>query len=342
MSDAPLLEVRDLRVSFPVPRGIAGALARRPPTAARAVDGVSFDLHAGELLALVGESGSGKSTTAQALLRLVEPDHGTIRLGGEDVLAARGRGIRALRRRAALIYQDPYQALNPRLRVGDVVAEPLVIQGVRDDRAERVKRALEAAGLTPPESYLERRPHELSGGQRQRVAIATALVLEPQLLIADEPVSMLDVSVRAGVLGVLDELRRRGIAVLMITHDLSTAAQYADRIAVMYLGRVVEEGPARAVIDNPQHPYTRALISVVLDADPRRRGEQQIIAGEIPDATRIPGGCRFHPRCPVRLESCSEVDQPLEQARGAAPGHRAACVHVREGAATAERAGAPA
>jgi oligopeptide/dipeptide ABC transporter ATP-binding protein len=329
VSPAPLLEVRDLHVSFPVPRGATGALARRPPQVARAVDGVSFDLAAGELLALVGESGSGKSTTAQALLRLVEPERGSIRLGGEDVLAAHGRGIRTLRRRASLIYQDPYQALNPRLRVRDVVAEALVIQGVGDDRAGRVTRALEAAGLTPPETYLDRRPHELSGGQRQRVAIAAGLVLEPELLIADEPVSMLDVSVRAGVLGVLDDLRRRGIAVLMITHDLSTAAQYADRIAVMYLGRVVEEGPARAVIDDPQHPYTRALISVVLDADPRRRVEQHIIAGEIPDATRIPSGCRFHPRCPVRLESCPRVDQPLEQARGAVPMHRAACVHVR-------------
>jgi oligopeptide/dipeptide ABC transporter ATP-binding protein len=336
VSAAPLLEVRDLHVSFPVPRGVAGALARRPPERARAVDGVSFDLAAGELLALVGESGSGKSTTAQALLRLVEPDRGSIRLGGEDVLAAHGRGIRTLRRRASLIYQDPYQALNPRLRVRDVVAEALVIQGVGDDPEGRVTRALEAAGLTPPETYLERRPHELSGGQRQRVAIAAALVLEPELLIADEPVSMLDVSVRAGVLGVLDGLRRRGIAVLMITHDLSTAAQYADRIAVMYLGRVVEEGPARAVIDDPQHPYTRALISVVLDADPRRRPEQQIIAGEIPDATRIPSGCRFHPRCPVRLESCSEFDQPLEQARGAVPEHRAACVHARAASATLE------
>src|SRR4051812_9028303 len=336
---APLLEVRDLHVSFPVPRGVTGALARRPATAAKAVDGVSFDLAAGELLALVGESGSGKSTTAQALLRLVEPDSGMVRLGGEGVLAAGGRGIRALRRRASLIYQDPYQALNPRLRVREVVAEPLAIQGVADDREGRVVRALEAAGLTPPETYLDRRPHELSGGQRQRVAIAAGLVLDPELLIADDPVSMLDVSVRAGVLGVLDGLRRRGIGVLMITHDLSTAAQYADRIAVMYLGRIVEEGPARAVIDDPRHPYTRALISVVLDADPRRGRPQEIIAGEVPDATRIPSGCRFHPRCPVRLDSCSRVDQPLEQARGAAPGHRAACVHARDAAAAdAERA----
>ncbi|MEA2280144.1 MAG: hypothetical protein QOK21_751 [Solirubrobacteraceae bacterium] len=327
----PLLDVRDLHVAFPVPRGVAGTLARRPRREARAVDGVSLQLRAGEMLALVGESGCGKSTTSLSILRLVAATSGSIRLDGEDITSASAGGLRRLRRRMQLIYQDPYQSLNPRLRVRDAVAEPLVVHGVRDDRDGRVARALEAAGLTPAETYLDRRPHELSGGQRQRVAIAASLVLEPELLVADEPVSMLDVSVRAGVLRVLDGLRQRGIGILMVTHDLSTAAQFADRIAVMYLGRIVEEGPAREVIAHPRHPYTAALVSVVPDPDPRHLGRQQILSGETPDATRIPSGCRFHPRCPVRLESCSELDQPLEQAHGAVFDHRAACVHAREG-----------
>jgi peptide/nickel transport system ATP-binding protein len=327
----PLLDVRDLHVSFPVPRGVVGALRRRPRQHARAVDGVSLTLRAGEMLALVGESGCGKSTTALSILGLVAATGGDVRLGGQDVTSASAGGLRRLRRRMQLIYQDPYQALNPRLRVRDAVAEPLVVHGVRDDHAQRVSTALEAAGLTPPETFLDRRPHELSGGQRQRVAIAASLVLEPELLVADEPVSMLDVSVRVGVLRVLDGLRRRGIGILMVTHDLSTAAQFADRIAVMYLGRIVEEGPAREVIEHPRHPYTAALVSVVPDPDPRRRGRQEILGGEAPDATRVPSGCRFHPRCPVRLESCSSLDQPLEQARGAVAGHRAACVHARDG-----------
>jgi oligopeptide/dipeptide ABC transporter ATP-binding protein len=329
-ADEPLLDVRDLHVSFPVPRGVVGTLSRRPRREARAVDGVSLTLRAGEMLALVGESGCGKTTTSLSILRLVAATSGSIRLNGQDILSASAGELRSLRRRMQLIYQDPYQSLNPRLRVRDAVAEPLVVQGVHDGRGERIVQALEAAGLTPPEAFLDRRPHELSGGQRQRVAIAASLVLEPELLVADEPVSMLDVSVRAGVLRVLDGLRQRGIGVLMITHDLSTAAQFADRIAVMYLGRIVEEGPAREVIAHPRHPYTAALVSVVPDPDPHRRGQQQVLTGEAPDATRIPPGCRFHPRCPVRLDSCSTLDQPLTQARGAVPGHRAACVHARE------------
>jgi oligopeptide/dipeptide ABC transporter ATP-binding protein len=276
----------------------------------------------------VGESCCGKTTTAQSILGLVDPDSGTIRLAGDDVTAARGGELRRLRRRMQLIYQDPYQSLNPRLRVRDAVAEPLVVHEVRDDRDGRVARALAAAGLTPPETFLDRRPHELSGGQRQRVAIAASLVLEPELLVADEPVSMLDVSVRAGVLDVLDGLRGRGIGVLMITHDLSTAAHFADRIAVMYLGRIVEEGPARDVIRNPRHPYTAALISVVPDPDPRQEGRREILHGETPDATRVPTGCRFHPRCPVRIDVCPRLDPPLDQATEAAAGHRAACVHA--------------
>jgi len=237
-----------------------------------------------------------------------------------------------LRRRMQLIYQDPYESLDPRFRVRATVEEPLVVHGLghgRDERRRLVEDALVRAGLTPPELYLDRFPHELSGGQRQRVAIAAALVLEPELLVADEPVSMLDVSVRAGILSLLDGLRRGGLGILMITHDLSTAAHYADRIAVMYLGRIVEEGPAREIVRNPQHPYTKALISVVPKRDPRDATRPQILRGETPNPVSVPPGCRFHPRCPVALTTCSEVDPELHSAAQAAtPEHRAACVLV--------------
>jgi len=329
---APLLEVENLVTRYPVPRGLVGTLARRPRETVHAVEGVSFVLREGEMLALVGESGCGKTTTAQTVLRLVEPVSGTIRFQGEDISALPSRALRPLRRRMQLIYQDPYESLDPRFRVGTTVEEPLAVHGLggtREERQQLVQAALVRAGLTPPELYLDRYPHELSGGQRQRVAVAAALVLEPELLVADEPVSMLDVSVRAGILSLLDGLRASGLGILMITHDLSTAAHYADRIAVMYLGRIVEEGPAHEVVRNPRHPYTKALVSVVPKRDPRDSTPPQILRGETPNPIRVPTGCRFHPRCPVALESCSSVDPELHPAAGAAtPEHRAACVLV--------------
>jgi peptide/nickel transport system ATP-binding protein len=283
------------------------------------------------MLALVGESGCGKTTTAQTVLRLLEPDAGVIRFHGEDISGLPPRKLRSLRRRMQIIYQDPYESLDPRFRVRTTVEEPLVIHrlGSKDERQAEVDRALRQAGLDPPDLFLERYPHQLSGGQRQRVAIAASLVLHPDLLVADEPVSMLDVSVRAGILAILDDLRRNGLAVLMITHDLSTAARYADRIAVMYLGRIVEEGPARDVVENPQHPYTKALLSVVPQRDPRRRSTPEILHGETPDAVRIPRGCRFHPRCPIAIEECEHVDPELRAPTGVTtPRHRAACIRA--------------
>jgi peptide/nickel transport system ATP-binding protein len=232
-----------------------------------------------------------------------------------------------------MIYQDPYESLDPRFRVRQAIEEPMLIHGIGGSRAERGRKVVEAlqrAGLTPPEMYMQRFPHELSGGQRQRVAIAASLVLDPKLLVADEPVSMLDVSVRAGVLTLLDELRRSGnMAVLMITHDLSTAAHFADRIAVMYLGRIVEEGPAREVVRNPQHPYTKALLSVVPKRDPRDRTTPQVLKGETPNPIDVPPGCRFHPRCPVAEERCKTIDPQLRPVLGSED-HRAACVLVGE------------
>jgi oligopeptide/dipeptide ABC transporter ATP-binding protein len=326
----PLLEVEDLVVRYPVSRGLVGAVGRKPKQTVHAVDGVTLSVRSGELLALVGESGCGKTTTAQAILRLVDSTSGAIRFEGRDITRLGSRSLRPLRRRMQIVYQDPYESLDPRLRVRATVEEPLTIHGLagsRKERTDRVREALARVELSPPELFLERFPHELSGGQRQRVAIAAGLVLEPSLLVADEPVSMLDVSVRAGVLRLLDGLRANGLGILMITHDLSTAARFADRIAVMYLGRIVEEGPADEVVRGAQHPYTKALLSVVPRRDPRDRTRPQILSGETPDAVRIPSGCRFHPRCPVAIDECARVDPALERPRNARTAdHRAACI----------------
>jgi oligopeptide/dipeptide ABC transporter ATP-binding protein len=318
-------------VRDPIPRGILGTLQRRPKARVHAVEGVSFALRGGEMLALVGESGCGKTTTAQTVLRLQEPDAGVIRFHGEDISSVPQRRLRELRQRLQIIYQDPYESLDPRFRVHATVEEPLIIHGLgsKDERHTEVLKALGQAGLDPPDLFVDRYPHELSGGQRQRVAIAASLVLHPEVLVADEPVSMLDVSVRAGVLAILSELRKSGLAILMITHDLSTAAHFADRIAVMYLGRIVEEGPAHEVIHNPQHPYTRALLSVVPNRDPRQRTTPQILRGETPNAVRIPPGCRFNPRCPMAIPECKEIDPELRRpAASTSPEHRAACIRV--------------
>jgi len=327
----PLLQVEGLVAQYPVPRGTIGTLRREPKQRVHAVDGVSFTLDRGEMLALVGESGCGKTSTAQSILRMIETDGGSIRFDGQEISGLSARRLRPFRKRMQVVYQDPYESLDPRFRVGDTIEEPLEVHGIgsRSERREEVHRALEVAGLAPAELYVDRYPHELSGGQRQRVAIAASLVLHPELLVADEPVSMLDVSVRAGILGILDELRDNGLAVLMITHDLSTAAHYADRIAVMYLGRIVEQGPTEEVVENPQHPYTRALLSVVPKRDPRDRGEPQILRGETPNSVRIPPGCRFNPRCPMAIPQCQTVDPELLRPTAARhPEHRAACIRV--------------
>ena len=322
-----LLEVEDLVVHYPVPRGLIGTMSRRPEKLVRAVEGISFSLDRGELLALVGESGCGKTTTAQTVLRLLDPAGGRIAFEGQDITTLSSKALRPLRRRMQMIYQDPYESLDPRLRVRATVEEPLLIHGEggsKKARAELIRDALARVELSPPELFLERYPHELSGGQRQRVAIAASIVLGPELLVADEPVSMLDVSVRAGVLSLLDRLREGGLGILMITHDLSTAARFADRIAVMYLGRIVEEGPAETVVSDPQHPYTKALLSVVPRRDPRERLDPQILTGEAPDAVNVPSGCRFHPRCPIAIGDCSSIDPALEPV-GTGTDHRAAC-----------------
>ena len=330
-----LLEVDGLVTRYPVPRGVVGAIARRPKETVHAVEGVSFTIAQGEMVALVGESGCGKTTTAQTVVRMVESESGVIRFRGREITRLSARSLRPLRREIQMIYQDPYESLDPRFTVRDTIEEPLVVHHIgrgKKEREAKVREALERAGLTPPDLFIDRFPHELSGGQRQRVAIAASLVLDPKLLVADEPVSMLDVSVRAGILSLLDKLRKDGMGILMITHDLSTAAHFADRIAVMYLGRIVEEGPARDVVRNPQHPYTRALITVVPKRDPREQTTPQILTGETPNPIHVPSGCRFHPRCPVAEPRCSTIDPSLQRPRDeAAPDHRAACIVTAPG-----------
>jgi len=326
-----LLEVEDLVVHYRIRRGWTGALLRRPKRIVRAVDGLSLTLRRGEMLAVVGESGCGKTTTALALLNMIKPTAGSIHFEGQDISRLRARRMRNLRRHIQMIYQDPYESLNPRRTVRQTIEEPLLVHGVgssKPQRSQRVVEALEAAELSPPSLYLDRYPEELSGGQRQRVAIAASLVLGPDLLVADEPVSMLDVSVRAGILALFDRHKRReGTGIIMITHDLATAAHFADRIAVMYLGRVVEEGPAREVVHNPQHPYTKALLSVVPSIHRDRQTNIQILSGGAPDAATIPDGCRFQPRCPLAVEACRGVDPALLPLPGPPTvDHRVACI----------------
>jgi oligopeptide/dipeptide ABC transporter ATP-binding protein len=330
-----LLEVEGVVTRYPVARGIVGAVARRPRLDVHAVEGVSFTVGPGEMVALVGESGCGKTSTAQTVTRMVDFQAGSIRFRGREIGQLSQKDMRPLRREIQMIYQDPYESLDPRFTVRDTIEEPMLVHkmgGSKQEREERTRQALERAGLTPPDLFIDRYPHELSGGQRQRVAIAASLVLDPKLLVADEPVSMLDVSVRAGILSLLDSLRKDGMGILMITHDLSTAAHFADRIAVMYLGRIVEEGPAHEVVRNPQHPYTRALISVVPKRDPREQTVPQILTGETPNPVHVPSGCRFHPRCPIAEDRCREIDPELRRAvESKVAEHRAACIITAPG-----------
>ena len=274
----------------------------------RAVDGVSFSVGPGEAFGLVGESGCGKSTAARAVLRLIEPDAGAVRFAGQDVMAARGAGLIALRRRMQIVFQDPYSSLNPARTVGQTLAEPLIVHGMARGRAarERAGALLEEVGL--PAAAAARHPHAFSGGQRQRIGIARALALEPALIVADEPVSALDVSVQAQVLTLLRALQaRRGLAFVFVSHDLAVVRWFCSRVAVMYLGRIVEQGPVAQVFSTPRHPYTRMLRDASPVPDPALRGVLPRVMGEIPSAAAPPPGCHFHPRCVRALPRCREA-----------------------------------
>ena len=318
---APLLEVQDLKKYFPAGPGLFSGEGAR----VRAVDGVSFEIRRGETLGLVGESGSGKTTVGRAILRLIEPTSGEIRFRGTDVLGMDAEALRRFRRSAQIIFQDPFGSLNPRLRAGAALREVLRVHGLAaGGEAERVAELLELVGLRP--SHADRYPHEFSGGQRQRIGIARALAVEPDFIVCDEPVSALDVSVQAQVLNLLESLQERlGLAYLFIAHDLGVVEHVSDRVAVLYLGRIVETADAETLIRSPRHPYTRALLSAVPVPDPGRRRDRIVLPGDIPSPVDPPPGCPFHPRCPHPLKdaACTRVVPPLE---AKAPGHRAACI----------------
>lgn len=303
----PLVQVTGLKVHFPIRRG----LLRRTVGAVQAVDGVSFGIDRGRTLGLVGESGCGKTTVGRAILRLVDPTAGRVEVAGQDVAAVSGRALRALRRRMQIVFQDPYGSLNPRMTVRRILEEGLLIHRLGDgpDRLRRIQAALDRTGM--PAAALDRYPHEFSGGQRQRIAIARALVLEPDFVVLDEPISALDVSIQAQVLNLLVELQERfGLTYLFISHDLAAVEYVADEVAVMYLGRIVEQAAASELRRAPLHPYTVALFSAVPTVDPRRRRRRIVLSGDVPSPARPPGGCRFHPRCPLAEAACRDVDPP--------------------------------
>jgi oligopeptide/dipeptide ABC transporter ATP-binding protein len=328
MTQEFFLEVQNLKKYF-----VAGnpSLFSRVVKHVHAVDNVSLELERGEVIALVGESGCGKSTLALTLMGLEKSTDGKIIFEGIDITHADDKSQKLLRQRIQMVFQDPYESLNPTQTIEEIVGEPLVVHKIgvtADERRARVVQALEDAGLKPADIYMRRYPHELSGGQRQRVVIAGALVLEPHLLLADEPVSMLDVSIRAEILNLLADLRiSRQISIIFITHDLGTVGYFADRVAVMYLGRIVEIGKMRDVLENPQHPYTRALLSVIPVPNPRLRRERVILQGETPNPIDLPRGCRFHPRCPIATEECQLTDPPYIEI---SPKHQAACLKTQK------------
>lgn len=319
----PLLEVRGLRMHFPISEGI---MLRRQVGEVKAIDGVDFSLRRGETLGLVGESGCGKTTTGRCILQLERPTAGEILYDGVDINALPAAGRRALRRRIQVIFQDPYSSLNPRMKVGDIIGEPIHVHGLVPDaakRAARVRELLSICGLDP--GFADRYPHEMSGGQRQRVGIARALALEPEFIVCDEAVSALDVSIQAQVINLLEDLRERfGLTYLFIAHDLSVVRHLCQRVAVMYLGRIVELASCDELFDNPLHPYTRALLAAVPVPDPTIEAGRafQPVRGEVPSPINPPGGCVFHPRCPVAVEGCRHTRPELRELR---PGHWVAC-----------------
>jgi peptide/nickel transport system ATP-binding protein len=322
----PLISVKNMRKWFPVNTGFLSSLLYKQELYVKAVDGVSFDVIKGEVLVLAGESGCGKTTTGRCVLHLEIPTDGDVIYAGSNLSTLDRNEIKELRKRMQITFQDPYESLNPKQSIFSIVEEPLLVHKIPlspSQRRERVLEALESVALTPAEDYIDRYPHELSGGQRQRISVARALILHPEFMVADEPVSMLDVSIRAEILNLLLTLREElGLTYLFITHDLAVATYIADRIAIMYLGKIMEIGPAHDIAFTPLHPYTRALISAVPSGDPTVKRRVESLKGEPPSPINVPSGCRFHPRCPYAQEICV---REIPEDRNIGEGHFVAC-----------------
>jgi len=320
-----VVRVRNLKKWFPVRTGIIEDLISRQKRYVKAVDGISFDIKKRQIFGLVGESGCGKTTTGRVILRLIEPTSGEVQLGDQAVFSLKKRELNEFRKRAQIIFQDPYEALDPKMNIFDFISEPLVVHNIGNEE-EHVTNALKTVELVPPEEFFYRFPHELSGGQRQRVAIARAIIMNPKFIVADEPVSMLDVSIRSSILKLMFKLRdEMDVSYLYITHDLATTRQVCDKIAIMYLGKFVEEAETEELLKNPLHPYTQALVSAVPIPDPTARKSKVTISGEIPNPIDLPPGCRFQPRCPHANEICRKEEPNLVEVGN---NHRVAC-HLR-------------
>jgi peptide/nickel transport system ATP-binding protein len=325
-----MLEVANLTKHFPVEKSFLDRLMTSKKSVVHAVDNISFSVNRGDILGLVGESGSGKSTTARLCLKLIQPTSGKILFEEIDLGKLRGEKLRTFRRNMQLIFQDPTASLNPRIRIGDAVRDALTFQGIGtlNEQFERTQAMLERVGLKPWNNFYDRFPHQLSGGQRQRVVIARAMVLNPRLVVADEPIAMVDVSVRAQILSLMLELKKEfDLTYLFITHDLAMANYFCNSIAIMYLGKIVEMGPKEKVFGSPLHPYTLALLSSIPIPDPTATMQRMIPQGEIPSPINPPRGCRFHPRCPYAQPECSEQEPQLEEVR---LNHRVACFFPRK------------